>query len=110
MANWSWSRAEKDIARKAYDLALNRELESIVAETKDRAAGITEIDGVWKLEKWIGERGQEISSKYDYRYSMLPIVFSRLLFEGRLTEKDLSGLAIEKIDYIRRMAQFIGEH
>ncbi len=110
MREWAWSQTEKRVARKAFDAALNGECEWIIAETKERAARITEIQEVWKLEEWIGERGKEISSKFDYRYSRLPIVIARLLCEGRLTPADLLGLAPEKIDYIQTMAQYIRDH
>ena len=41
--------------------------------------------------------------KYDYRYSQLILVFSRLLREGRIREEQLAGLSEEKLSYIRRV-------
>lgn len=107
MRDWTSSQAEKQIARKAFDLAVSREFDFVIAETKERSSRITKADELWKLERWLSERHKEIDNKYDYRYSVLPIVFGRLLCEGRLTESDLSGLAPEKIDHISRMAQFM---
>jgi hypothetical protein len=48
------------------------------------------------------ERRQEIDKRYDYRYSVLPMLFAQLLRDGRLTEDDLHGLGQEKLDVIRR--------
>jgi hypothetical protein len=31
---------------------------------------------------------------YDYRYSVLPLVFGNLIREGRLSEEELHGLAV----------------
>ena len=66
-----WSPAEKAVARRAFDLALRRELEAVVREAKDRAAKIQEASELWELERWLTQRRQEIDRKYDYRYSVL---------------------------------------
>jgi hypothetical protein len=55
---------------------------------------------LWKLERWLAERRIEIDRKYDYRYSVLPIVFAELMKQGRIAESDLHGLAPEKIELI----------
>jgi hypothetical protein len=104
MQNLKWSGAEKAIARKAFDLALKREFEEVVLETRSKAAKIHDPSTLWNLERYLTKRRQEIDSKYDYRYSVLPIVFGRLVREGRLSEKELHGLGEDKMDYIRRVA------
>jgi hypothetical protein len=48
----------------------------------------------------LAERRIEIDRKYDYRYSVLPIVFAELVKQGRIAENDLHGLAPEKIELI----------
>lgn len=70
-------------------------------EAKSRAARIEEPPDLWNLESWLTERRREIEGRCDYRYSILPLVFSHLLREGRITEDDLSGLEQEKLDLIR---------
>jgi hypothetical protein len=105
LRDWKWSRAEKTIARRAFDLALNRELEKTIRETKQRAARIGEPSELWDLEHWLGERRRWIDSTFDFRYSVLPLVFTALLHTGRLHEDDLSGLDEDKLDHIRRMAR-----
>ena len=52
------------------------------------------------MESWLTERRQEIDRRYDYRYSILPLVFAQLLRDGGLTEDDLQGLGREKLDLI----------
>ena len=51
-----WSPAEKAVARRAFDLALRRELEAVVREAKDRAAKIQEASELWELERWLTQR------------------------------------------------------
>ena len=50
----------------------------------------------------MSEKRREIDRKYDYRYSMLLLVFASLVNEGWLTENDLSGIGREKLDIIMR--------
>jgi hypothetical protein len=103
MRDWKWSPAEKIVARRAYNLSLNRELETVVREAKERAAGIKEASDLWRLEDWLAEQRRRIDRTFDYRYSVLPMVFAALLREGRLDENELRGLAQEKLDAIHRI-------
>jgi hypothetical protein len=104
MHELKWSHAEKTVARRAFDKALGKELEALIREAKGRAARIEKPPDLWNLESWLTERRREIDRRYDYRYSILPLVFARLLRDGRLTEDDLRGLDQEKLDLIRRAA------
>jgi hypothetical protein len=104
MYDLKWSHAEKTVARRAFDLALGRELEAIILEAKDRAAKIDGPSELWDLEAWLRERRREIDRRYDYRYSILPLVFAQLLRDGHLTEDELDGLGPEKLDLIRRVS------
>jgi hypothetical protein len=96
------THAEKLVARRAFDMALGKELEALIREAKGRAARIEEPPELWALESWLTERRREIDRRYDYRYSILPLVFAQLLRNGRLTEDDLHGLEGEKLDLISR--------
>jgi len=105
-----WSRSEKAIARRAFDVALERELQDVMQKTKQRANQIKGPADLWELEHYLTERHKEIYRKYDYRYSQLTHVFGRLLFEGRLSEEDLRGLRDDKLKSIRSLAEFFAEY
>lgn len=107
MFDFKWSHAEKVIARQAFDLALRDELQTTIREAKDRAAKISEPAELWELEDWLAERRQDINRRYDYRYSVLPIVFAHLIRDGRLREEDLKGLRPEKLEQITRSASLL---
>jgi hypothetical protein len=92
------------IARRAFDQALNTEFQELVAEAKRMATTVEDASELWELESWLTQRRLEIDRKYDYRYSVLPFVFSTLLQQGRITENDLQGLYTEKIELIRGIA------
>lgn len=103
MRDWHWSPKEKDVARQAFELALGREKDEVVRQTKERAAGIGDIDQVWDLAYWLIKRRKQIDEKYDYRYSVLPDVFAILLSRNEIGEDQLHGLAQEKLDAIRKI-------
>jgi hypothetical protein len=104
MRDLKWSPEEKAIARKVFDLALRRDLDAVVREAKERIAKIKEPAELWDLERYLTQRRKEIDPQYDYRYSVLPVVFGNLVREGRLTVQDLRGLAEDKIALIRQEA------
>ena len=49
---------------------------------------------------------KEMDEKYDYRYSVLPFVFARLICDGWIKPEDLAGLSEEKLELIREFAEF----
>jgi hypothetical protein len=99
-----WSHAEKIIARKAFNQALEREFEMVISEAKQMAAKIEQPSDLWELEGYLTHSRKEIDRRYDYRYSMLIFVFGNLVREGRLSEEELHGLAEDKLAHIRSYA------
>jgi hypothetical protein len=107
MGDLEWSRAEKNVAKKAFDRALNRELEAVVIEVKKRAEKIKQPSDVWELERYLTERRGQIDRQFDYRYSVLVEVFGNLMHRGKLSEQELQGLGEDKLTLIRRYAAFL---
>ena len=105
----TWSKSEKAIARIAFDAALKRELQDVMRKTKQMANQIKEPTDAWELEHYLTERRKKIDRKYDYRYSQLTHVFGRLLYEGRVSEEELSGLREDKLKPIRSLAEFLAK-
>ncbi len=105
MREIKWSPTEKSIARKAFTRALGREFEAVIRETKQMASKIEQPSDLWELEDYLTESRKGIDRKYDYRYSVLLLVFGNLVREGRLSEEELQGLAEAKLEYIRSYAR-----
>jgi photoprotection regulator FRP-like protein len=105
MRDMKWSQAEKIIARKAFDQALDREFEVVIREAKQMAGRIEQPSDLWELEGYLTRSRKEIDRMYDYRYSVLPLVFGNLIREGRLSEEELHGLADDKLAHIRSYAK-----
>jgi hypothetical protein len=102
MLEFTWSPAEKKAARTAFDLALAREMKSIRQEAEAILQNSREDRAVWQLHDFLSEKRREIDQKYDYRYSVLMWVFSRLVSEGWLSKDELSGIGAEKVELIGR--------
>jgi len=104
-----WSHAEKQIARKALELALDREFRSVIRRAKDMAGKIEQPTDLWDLEHYLTESRKRIDRTYDYRYSVLTDVFGRLVREGRLSEDELQGLGEDKMRSIRSYARLLAK-
>jgi hypothetical protein len=99
-----WSDSEKKLARRLFEAALTEELAEVMAEFKARAVAVAHPDDMWSIQEYLFRKRREVDEKYDYRYSQLPLVFGRLLREGRVREAQLKGLSEEKLSYIRGIA------
>ena len=104
MSQPRWSDAEKKIARRVFDKALQKELGEVMRKVKEMANDIKEPSDLWKLEDYLGGRRKAIDSTYDYRYSQLPLVFGQLARKGLIRLEDLQGLGEEKLSYVRFIA------
>lgn len=102
MRDLEWSPSEKKIARKAFDLALGRELETVRVEARKRAEQVKQPSDLWNLEHYLTECGRQIDRQFDYRYSVLILVFGNLIRRGRLRKSELQGLSEDKLDAIPR--------
>lgn len=100
----NWSSDEKKVARKAFDNAYQREMDNIKSSLMDKVSQIKTNADIWVIDDFLSEKRKIVDSKYDYRYSQLIKVFSRLLSEGYLKEEDISELAAEKREVIKKLS------
>lgn len=98
-----WTKKEKTVARRAFENAYKKECGEIINKIREIANNASEPDDIWRLYDFLDEKREEINIKYDYRYSVLILVFARLLKEGWITVNDLEGLEEDKIDRIRHL-------
>jgi hypothetical protein len=64
---------------------------------------------VWALEGYLTESRKRIDGKYEYKYSVLPLLFAQLLREGNIALEDLDGLGEDKLAYVRALGSFAGK-
>jgi hypothetical protein len=96
-----WSPSEKRVAREAFDSALESAFAKVMAEFKRRASAAATPSGLWEIENYLRQQRREIDETFDYRYSQLLLVFTRLIHEGHLDESRLAGLSEEKREIVR---------
>jgi len=105
MIEQSWSKKEKAIARRAFEGAYGKECKDLTKQIKKRASEAKGPADIWRLHDFLTKRIKEIENKYDYRYSVLILVFARLMKEGWITVDEMEGLSEDKISKIRRLAE-----
>ncbi len=103
--NVRWTAAEKKVARKAFENALERHLSAITAEAKRMMANVADPSDLWQVEAYLTESRKTVNRMYQFRYSDLLRVFSILMQHEWLKEADLVGLQPEKIADITRGAE-----
>ena len=100
MRDLKCSKTEKQIAKKAFEKAYERECGDLAKKIQSEAEKIKEPADIWRLQHFLNKKVREIDNKYDYRYSVLILMFARLIKDGWLMIDDLKGLGQEKIDRI----------
>ncbi len=103
MHHVKWSKAEKKIARKAFDLAYERECAGLIRKIQAKAEKLSDPDDIWKLHNFMKKEIRNIGQTYDYRYSVLIWVLARLVKDGWLTIDDLKGLSEDKLKRINNL-------
>lgn len=75
-------------------------------QLKAMTAKLATPEDTWDMHHYLTGRLRDIERKYDYRYSQLIVVFGRLMRELLIVEKDIEGLAAEKIEATRHIASY----
>lgn len=105
MMEQNWSKKEKAIARRAFEDAYKKECNDLIQQIQKRASEAKEPSDIWRFHDFITKKRKEIDGKYDHRYSVLILVFARLMQEGWLTVDEIEGLSEDKISKIRHLAE-----
>jgi Photoprotection regulator fluorescence recovery protein len=101
----AWSHAEKRAARRIFDKAYRRQCHSIRDKLKSMIAAAVDPPDIWRIHDYLSEERRRTDKLFDYRYSVLILVFARLLADGLLTEAELNELSPEKAAQIRRIVE-----
>ncbi len=105
MMDSTWSSTEEVIALAAFEKAFERERNALLAEVRERARVIVELDDLWRLHDFLSARRHDIDGKYDYRDTTLIFVFAQLVKEGWLDLNDLQGIDPSKLTKISVLAR-----
>lgn len=103
-----WSKAEKAIAKSAFDRALKRRSQQLIDLVNNTQ--VSSIEEVWTLLDNLKAEQKAMQTVFDYRYSQLDMIFPRLIHEGVLTLADFEGLSQQRLDYYQQLSQFLFDH
>lgn len=98
---FQWNSEEKKIARKAFEKAYETEMAEIKSSLLEKTAKAITPKDIWAIHDFLSKRRNLIDAKYDYRYSKLILVFSRLIKENYISLEELTGLSDEKLEMIK---------
>jgi len=98
---FQWSSEEKKIARQSFEKAYENEMEEIKFLLLEKTAKANTPKDIWAIHDFLFKRRNSIDEKYDYRYSKLILVFSRLIKENYISLEELTGLSDEKLEMIK---------
>ena len=101
MSNIGWTKAEKKIAKEAFELAYQRECKKIINDIKKYK--LEKPEDIWSLSEMLHKQEKEIEQIYDYKYSQLIMVFAILIKRGFLSIKNLKGLSEDKLGQIEKL-------
>ncbi len=96
-----WTKKEKTIARKAFDLALARRNQQLVEYVN--TTPVQSIADVWALLDTLQAAAKDIDRVFDYRYSQLDLIFPRLIHDGLLSMEELDGFSAERLESYQRL-------
>lgn len=71
----------------------------------EMAKNIEQPADLWDVESYLTDSRKRIDSQYDYRYSVLTLVFGNLVHRGRLSMDELRGLREDKQITVRSRDQ-----
>ena len=103
MREFTWSPTEKKAARAAFDLSLARELKAARQKVEALLRDSSDDRVIWQIHDYLSEKRHDIDEKYDYRYSVLMLLFLRLVSEGWLKPEELVGIGTEKVDVVKQL-------
>jgi Photoprotection regulator fluorescence recovery protein len=101
-----WSKLERTTARKAFDHALNQELQELTQQAEQMTAAIQQPSDLWELEHHLAQRRKEIDRKYKERASKLSSYSNPCSRKGACL-RDRQGLREDKLEEIRSYAGFL---
>lgn len=107
MASDNWSKKEKTTARAAFNKAYEQECAAVIGKVREKSGKLSRPEDLWDLHDYLSKTRDKIDRKYDYRYSVLIMVFAKLIKQKWLRLDDLEGLSPEKLDRIQNYMDLV---
>ena len=82
MNDTKWTKKEKFIAREAFQKAYKKECMSIADNLKNMINEVSGPEDLWEVRNYLSKTLKNIERRYDFRYSVLILVFAQLMKDG----------------------------
>lgn len=100
----TWSKSDKESARYLFELGKKRDYQKLILSIRNFSLEMDE--NIWDLKEFLDAKAKEFDAKYDYRYSMLPILFACYIEEGLLSINDLESFSTQIKNHILDTLKF----
>lgn len=101
-----WTAEEQQIARRAFEQALSREVEALIDTLRRETAALSGAEQVWQLHDFLSIRRHQIEGRGEFCLDGLLFVLADLVKAGLASLEELDGLADDKRAKIQAMARF----
>ena len=100
-----WTAQEQEIARRAFERALNREVDALIDSLQQQAAALKGVEQIWQLHDFLSIRRYQIEGRSSFSLDGLLFVFADFVKAGLMGLEELEGLSADKQAKIRAMAR-----
>ncbi|MFO0039324.1 MAG: hypothetical protein ACK522_10325 [Synechococcaceae cyanobacterium] len=100
-----WTAEEQQIARRAFEQALSREVEALIDTLRRETAALSGAEQVWQLHDFLSIRRHQIEGRSSFHLDGLLFVFADFVKAGLTSFEELDGLSGDKQAKIRAMAR-----
>lgn len=100
-----WTQEEQKAAREAFELARQRETQTLIELVREQSSQVTALDDIWHLHDFLSARRHDMDGKYDDRHPGTLFSLAQLIKEGWLHRDDLQGLDSAKLAKVSVLAR-----
>jgi hypothetical protein len=101
----AWTVEEQELARRVFDRALGREIETLIETLRSQSAGLRDREDVWQLHDYLSIQRHAIEGRLEFQLRGLLFVFADFVRDGLASLEELEGLSADKLAKISAMAR-----
>lgn len=100
-----WTVEEQDLARRVYQRAISREVETLIETLRSQAADLRGTEDIWRLHDFLSGQRHAIEGRLEFRLSGVLFVFAGFIRDGLASLEELEGLSVDKLAKVSAMAR-----
>jgi hypothetical protein len=100
-----WTAEEQILARRVFDRALRREVETLIETLRSQAIELSGAEDIWRFHDFLSIQRHAIEGRMAFRFEGLLFVFAGFVRDGLTSPEELEGLSADKRAKISAMAR-----